>query len=463
LSELHIKTKNQLGLLEDVCLYTFASTSTFLETIIPTLFFSCPPTLKSAVFDLKAHGQAHLDITNKQDATIPPDSTLATMLQNPPLRRTSLLHHLTKLYLNCEAAGSTDTNTVRSILTHCPALVSLGLPSSMALKETAEQFADAIVKACPRLQDLHQEYATGNMEESIMAAIIDAMPAGTLRAFSFNKFNEGNDDFGSAFDRHSSSLAKINLPDCQGLSEETIQLIFHSCSELVEFEAVGDEKARTKSEIEFDLLTEAPWATKKLQVLRLTVGISEWVEKHFDVEDTDFDGYDDFDFIDPSPTRVLEECLDMKESIGTMYEEIGAQANLRILDLRMSMTSSNDAWSSLRSNHPRPVFTYRNNIFPDMLSLGPKYRGGRRGWGGLRYFSKLSKLEELRGSVCVNSIETAYEYELGQDEAVWMSKFWPKLKVAEFYRQKKGEQPPEVAPHFKWLLERMPGLQIVVE
>ncbi|KAF9135566.1 hypothetical protein BGW39_002314, partial [Mortierella sp. 14UC] len=477
LGELHIKTENQLRLLartitameylEDMSLDILCSTRPLQKTIVPTLFFSCPPTLKSAVFDLKAHGPAHSDIVNEQETNTPPNSTLVTMLQDPPSRRQAPLQLLTKLYLNCAAPDSTDTNSVRSMLAHCPALVSLGMPACMGLKESIQEFSEAVVKTCPRLQDLHQEYAAGGHEESVMAALINAMPKETLRAFSFNGFNEGQNNFESAFQRHSGSLTKISLPACQDLSEHAIAFVIHCCGQLVEFEAVAGVKSEHEPSVDVEFLWRSSccFATRKLQILRLTVGIRDWLDKKFEVNEEEMAAVDDEDFhenFQPRPYRVEKELMNLKQRIGRIYEEIGEQTDLRILELRVAMSSShlNDSYNP---HQLKPKYTYRDEIFPDILSLGKKRKtkNGSREWGGLPYFSKLSKLEELRGSVCVSLIDGAFEHRIGKDEAEWMLKHWPKLRVAEFYQQEVDNESPYISQHFKWLVEQMPGLQIV--
>ncbi|KAF9083278.1 hypothetical protein BGX29_003249, partial [Mortierella sp. GBA35] len=328
------------------------------DIFFPSLLFGCPSSLKSAVFSQPIVGPAR---ANTAAAT-------TTTSSQELLRRSASLQHLTKLYWDSEIP--TRANTVISVLAHCPHLVIFS-PPAIEKSNDLNQFAKSVVKHCPSLCDLGNPDSMFAIAKPYQRRHCDRfLHAALARGSPWTWFSE---DTTSPSQESSSGNARPSP-----------------------FEAVGEDLAETQADLH-DLCAKV-WASTSIQVLRLAIIVGDWNNKRFEVGDDDFDERGpDFDFVNPSPARVDRELGELIEPFATLYQQIGAQTMLRILELMIA--------SAPETLYQGPTFSFENYIFPDFLSLGEKLPSGRRGWGGLAYFSNLSKLEELRGSFCVDMIE----------------------------------------------------------
>ncbi|KAK3830973.1 MAG: hypothetical protein JOS17DRAFT_746171 [Linnemannia elongata] len=224
---------------------------------------------------------------------------------------------------------------------------------------------------------------------------------------------------------HSQVLRKIVFERCSLVGSGAIKVILTECPALEHFR-MGIENfklIRGATITVLDAIAD-PWVCTKLKVLDLAVTLPDMPDLA--------PGQDPY-YKRGAPTVELSDAL--MERLGeleNLYYQIGLLTNLTHLALRAVILN---------------IFSWREYLhdvttpFPAMLNLKDE-QTGRPGY--LDHFRGLTQLEELRGSVNTNNEET--EVTMGWEEARWMARCWPKLRVVAFAKDESELREP-----FVWL------------
>ncbi|KAG0311535.1 hypothetical protein BGZ97_011816 [Linnemannia gamsii] len=153
--------------------------------------------------------------------------------------------------------------------------------------------------------------------------------------------------------------------------------------------------------------TVFPWASTRLTSLGLVIDLGEMYVPDLDWEDL---------------TQEEQATLTL---LDAFYSQIGVLTSMRKLTLQV-LIGSEEEYDKNDFYIETPA--YRKRCFPGMLKLGAGMRSKNRGW--LECLSGLNKLEYLHGSF---NVAVGYEECLmGQDEAMWIARYWTSLKSADF-------------------------------
>ncbi|KAF9905359.1 hypothetical protein EC991_001724 [Linnemannia zychae] len=354
-----------------------------------------------------------------------------------------------------------DPEPLFQMFPHCPGLEIVMVPQMMKPSDE-DLLATFILNQCPKITQLRcidfgfdynidddapSDY--GNYD-GLLQKISSAMVPCTLQSFYYFSFYENREFINSRLPRlletQFDSLTRIKLEDTHSLCRFSVSQLLHLTPLLESLVICGrNSKWEDAYGLELQCLSDVSWATNRLQELRLVVDI----------------GYLQVLRMDPlnhsvSIPRIQIDVMTM--SFGSLLANIGKQKDLRVLDLKIAIPNLRVFFPAVE-NHQ----TYRNELFPGLLSLGGRsetgapYGGLRRRRGLLDMLAGLSKLEELRGSVNVNPRDQ-YGYTTGWREAMWMREHWPRLKIAELYPHIPGYITPPIAAQWVWLQKQLPGL-----
>lgn len=213
-----------------------------------------------------------------------------------------------------------------------------------------------------------------------------------------------SNDLGVMFRLHSSTLRQLVLSDCQSIDSKTLQAIVVGCEALerlfVTLSIVSqnaDVCLHLKDAIEF------PWAWSRIRELQLTIAIPCQPLHHL------ADGVTVPYYNRPSPMTLSAGEAEQFQSLESFYQQIGALAELKRLDLHAVYFNPVD--NRVVSGN------YRYNTFPGMLSLGNGTTGGRPG-----YLQLLGGLTKIYGSFDRETEEA--KATIGEDEEAWMKRHW---------------------------------------
>ncbi|KAG9064649.1 hypothetical protein KI688_002907 [Linnemannia hyalina] len=355
------------------------------------------------------------------------------------------------------------------MLPYCPELELVMVPQ-MLNQDDEDTLAQFIVRQCPKLrrlsrmdlgfslsdydeddeedEDMWSEY--GKCDGVMMKLTSEVMPEDTLESFYYEGYYENSDllppRLTSMLSAQFQSLREVHLRRTRNMHGYSITQLLHFAPLLESLVIQGGEEGWDEAPsfgVSLQHLSDVSWASSRLQELRVEV---------------DF-GYLSSMLMNSRPYSLDSLSVDiMALSLGGLVANIGKQTDLRVLDLRVAIPRQIEFWNG-------HSWTYRDEAFPGLLSLGYRPGNGQGHGGGhgdrlkrgyLDMLGGLSKLEELRGSV--NLIpRDAYGYTIGREEAEWMHEHWPKLRVAEFYPTQAKDTYPAAA-EFLWLQNQLPGL-----
>ncbi|KAF9931939.1 hypothetical protein FBU30_009234 [Linnemannia zychae] len=294
-------------------------------------------------------------------------------------------------------------------------------------------FGRALGKYCPNLRSLAFSGFATYADRDSPVKVMMVLPKRRIEEFEWrnSSYELGDADTKRMFQPHFEVLRKIVFKSCWDVESKAIRVILTKCPVLEHFQMeVNNQEQVWGAFVTLDDAVADPWVCLKLQFLELGValpvllepspGQSHWYKRKPVVELT--------------PTEVEQLAL-----LTRLYQQIGSLTDLRHLDLKAILPAS------------QQLFYYSHlDSFPAMLNLDNEQLDRP---GFLDLLQGLSKLEELCGTVNTNSKET--KMTMGWDEARWMARHWPRLKVAEFARSK-----DELREPFKWLSAE---LQLQVE
>ncbi|KAK3830974.1 MAG: hypothetical protein JOS17DRAFT_157877 [Linnemannia elongata] len=329
----------------------------------------------------------------------------------------------------------TSEQALVAILQRCPDLQRLSLPGIQG-QVSGSAIGRALGAHCPQLRSLAFSDFNfyGNM--TIPVKIMLSVPKQQIEEFQWsNSFERlsGSDRAEWMWRRHSDVIRKVVFESCFHVASDAIRTILTVCPALEHFQMqINSFDHVLGAFIELSDAVASPWVCTKLKVLDLGVAINEMP----DLEP----GQEPYYMRTPTVglTDAEEQQLLLYEKL---YRQIGALTNLTHLALRAVLVDR---------GHPFGVHYHDGNIaFPAMLTLKDD-QTGRPGY--LDLLRGLTQLEELRGSMNTSDKETAVT--MGWEEAQWMSRHWPRLKVAAF-----GGCYDRLSEPFQWLYREL-GLKV---
>ncbi|KAF9150513.1 hypothetical protein BG015_007698 [Linnemannia schmuckeri] len=274
------------------------------------------------------------------------------------------------------------------------------------------------------------------------------MPKDTLESFCYEGFYESSElhraKLASFLSNHFLSLKEIHLWNCYSVCGFSVTQLLHFAPALESLVIEnGIPGILYNVGLELQHLSNVSWASSRFRKLQLVVDIGH------------------LSYLPPnnfhqafSLPRLHQDVA--ATSFGGLMANIGKQKDLRVLDLKVALPRH------FFHRDGRP-WVYQDESFPGMLTLNrragndPENQDGRLRRGFLDMLAGLSKLEELRGSVSLNSRDDQ-GYSTGREEAEWMKMHWPRLKIAEFYPAVGGHVANDPDDEFLWLQKALPGL-----
>lgn len=357
-----------------------------------------------------------------------------TDLKADPLERQDALSELTELELTGPFCSDTiiPTNDIQEVLERCPNLEKISF-NRLDYWLDEDALVSVLPRCCPKLRRITHD---PNLSPGIdfLHKLMAILPPNQVEEIECKRYYPELDVNGPqpAFFRHSTSLRRILFDNCGVYQTRSIGLVLAECVGLEELELCP----KTKGQVSFMYLEDAvatlPWACSKLRHLSFAIArdvipgdFAHWKPRQVPGR-----------YKTPVPMADLEQKTVQFALLERLYQQIGSLTELRRLNLR-----------SLVSYGVRTRVEdqdYRQSLLPGLMSLADD-ETGRRGY--LRLLGKLSKLQELRGSIQATvkeGIET-----VGWAEVRWIYANWPDLRVGEFYS--KGD---EVGEHFLWLRDQ---------
>ncbi|KAK5808480.1 hypothetical protein F5H01DRAFT_352172 [Linnemannia elongata] len=434
---MHISINNDLTLhllarvisgidtLESLLIATYSNARLFSQ--IPSYIFnSCPPSLKSLDFKLYntiASRATRFSTTATQESNS--IKTLQSSLSIPgPGRQIRSLSNLTQWrFMHDDVDDLSDI--ICSILESCPNLRSMDVPS-LGGPQQIERLKRLVANCLPHLQSLSQhdlEHGTMN-DGTAMFTVTNAMRPDTLELVYILQYSEIFPTIDRELQRHKRSLKWIELDDCMGIESETITSL------LFQYPALEVLKVNTFDytrgvEVDIEQLVEKKWVATRLRELQLIVN----------TEPGEVDEEEEFE-------------SDRRKYLEKFCRQLGAIESLEVLDLWVPSDEDgayDDYWDVLG-----PRFSLLG-----MLSLGDSAVNGER-WGCLGLLAGLKNLQAVRGSFFIQYAPASYK--ITQEDAEFIVKHWPRLKVLELYRE--SERYVDLSPPVEYLLRELPGLCI---
>ncbi|KAK3826690.1 MAG: hypothetical protein J3R72DRAFT_457737 [Linnemannia gamsii] len=340
---------------------------------------------------------------------------------------------LTKLWFWDAGDEPVTVEKFRSMLARCPNLTEITLPTITGI-EDAQCLAENIIQFCPKLSSIeYRDWNQNSVVCDVIARTLAALPEEHVRKFSCRAdlpFDiHGLVDARPIFQRQSSTLCDVYLDGWSNIDSKTIQVILVECGTLERL-SVGCTSESLCINLEDSILF--PWGCTRIQQLELNTAIPDQPLRRPPADTVPY-------YNRPPPTTLSATEEQQLSNLEALYKQIGALTEMQWLNLRAFFIDSNGDAS---------VF-WSDNTFPGMLNLRCQ-KTGRPGY--LHHLSGLSKLQRLEGSVSAEMEET--KVTIGMDEVVWMERHWPALQGATFFRNLRGQEPPEA---FRWWKEQRLG------
>lgn len=361
--------------------------------------------------------------------------------QGPLVLRKEPLRYLKILDIPSSYAGY-QAPLLSRILEHCPALESLSIPSLRDMK-VSEKVAETIGKHCSLITSLRMLRPFGDNKGASMMSMMEAIPGQQLKSFQlFAYVDYFPDRLGAAWTRHSETLQRIELTSCRTLASAVLRTVLTQCQALEILEL--SEFYSTKCSLTLEDAIKDKWACTRIRTLSIPVKLTP-------------DGKSSFYLTDPSKTWWRGDDHAHWEMLGKFYAQIGSLTELRVLDLRSAASIHIPSEVALELMQEVP---FEKNCLPGMLVL----ENSSTRLGYLSEFAKLTKLQELRGSIVWRHM--AEETKLGERDVDWFVEHFPALSVAHFLPKEHNYQeegtPKDDIPEVLQLLQtRRPNLVMV--
>ncbi|OAQ23766.1 hypothetical protein K457DRAFT_36316 [Linnemannia elongata AG-77] len=369
-----------LGKLQELSLGAIVYKSPTFARVGPTIFYSCPPSLRSLSLELQEdHISRWSSYYTEEYCRLEPGELLSWERRDEECRLTTTprrqgpLQYLKSLNLN-EVEEFIPEAELISILQHCPNLLDFGMPD---IRETqdAQQLAAAIVESCPALNELtYRDYCKDPVDGEMILRIVNLLSPQQFRRLRCNEtpFTIPGLDAASLFRRHSITLQILTLGGCHNVNSKAIRTLLVECQglQVLKIRWSGERHALC---IDLEDAIEFPWRYEPLY-------------RHLGVEPY---------YIRPPLTALSAAEKSQFEQLEKLYRQVGTLAQVEYLCLGV-------AFYNLKGSPPLSK-DVRLNTFPAMLSLGDE-RTGRPGY--LHHLAGLAKLRIFNGSVSAATDET---------------------------------------------------------
>ncbi|KAF9546019.1 hypothetical protein EC957_010295 [Mortierella hygrophila] len=327
--------------------------------------------------------------------------------------------------------GDIEADVVVPLFEFLPELVSIDVPS-IGLQAPVHTFdvATRISKACPKLRHLRKLHTYTDKEGTMALAFLHSMPVNTVESLHIARLSEDVRTFGDGLDFHKESIKSIVFDGCRWIDADSLVSIFFQSSNLEVFRI--SMSLYSRFEIPLERLVTQQWASTKFRELELCLRLTDNEQNPEHPADA---------------LTIAESIPDWAIGLERFYRQVGALAQLRILDLKVAVDNN-------RRFSGGSYLTYKDRAFPGLLTLGDRSRG-RLGW--LQLLDGLRNLEELHGSFNLDAMVPGFGFD--QDEADWIVSHWPRLKFIELYTHSEKDNivPP---PSVQSMMQRLPGLKV---
>ncbi|KAF9095172.1 hypothetical protein BGX23_000948 [Mortierella sp. AD031] len=385
------------------------------QTIISTLVFGLPPSIKSVSFDF------YKTMVRRDDNSAP--NTTTPLFDEPLERRLEPLRQLTSW--QGKNGPYTDINLFCAMIKRCQEIVELEMPMIGRGSDVVEM-SQLIARHCPSLAKVSQ--ADQDSSGSMIIAVAGSMQEQRLESFTTSYYNDKNGRLASTLLRHSTTLTTIEIDGSNILESRVIQSILCSCRALEVFGIWGNE-SDLYEKIDLGDAVANPWASTSFRELRLVINIGDSEVLKRDV----IYAKDWPESLPPNDERRYSQ-------LEKLYRQIGSLTALETLDLEVAMDPEEDELG------------YQDVGFPGWLSLGDATTG-RAGY--LELLLGLKKLKCLKGSV--SAMSKMAKMTVGKKEVSRMLESWLRLEEIELFP---GMDEGIVRPWFSWLRGQAPHWQL---
>ncbi|KAF9143975.1 hypothetical protein BGX30_014170 [Mortierella sp. GBA39] len=418
-------TLSEIATLQTLYLTIFSG-ETIQGAIASTIFFSCPPLVRTLSIEVyKLHPATYRAPTG--------------ILQEEPLtRRDESLHCLTDFTMAVNHRF--QFLDVVSILEHCPVLVSMNVPMIQP-GDSLEQ-ALIILDLCPNLRNISLHDCSDDYSEHVMFVIMDHMPKDSLQSCSYNSYRERSNanSLATAFGWHFDSLRSVRLIECAWIHPEQVQVILFNCPVLEAF--VITEANNHELDISVGDLVAETWASTGLVELALPVSIGTLENPRYQKR-----------------SHFTKEEREQVLLFEKLYHQLGSLIALRVLSLSVLVSAD------VLDMACNPL-AFRDYTFPGLLVQGDDDddEDGEDRWGCLQELARLQNLEVVRGSFNTEAwMPAGYEFE--KRDVEFIIAHWPRLRSIEFvlpsHYSDLGGDNLESHPYIVWLRRQLPQVKII--
>lgn len=413
-----------LSCLETLILDDVAANDNAWSCIGRTLFNSCSPSLRTLAirmhrpFCQSRHNNASADKWSDVQ------QELQELEGVSPTTREAM-QDLTMWAISDNTASEMEFT---SILRCCPNLKRLAILGTQYQTE-GDIVSELLVNHCPKVTSVaFLDFRNGGSSRYSLTPLLfmNSMPVQRIEEFKWTQFSEGlTQGRADVFIRHSEVLRKIVLEGGTQVYDSAIRVILTECPALENLQIRIEKEHLYSSTIWLSDAVDKPWVCTKLKVLDLAIVILRLPTLQPNQE--------------PFYASLLNHIYTSQEvaqhkEYKKLYQQIGLLTSLTRLALRAILGDPTSFRGRYHYDYTTP--------FPGMLNLRSDDHCQRLGY--LDLLGGLTHLEELRGSVYTNNEKT--QVTMGWEEARWMARHWPKLKVAAF-----ANKVDELREPFLWL------------
>lgn len=263
-----------LGKLQELSLGAIVYKSPTFARVGPTIFYSCPPSLRSLSLELQEdHISRWSSYYTEEYCRLEPGELLSWERRDEECRLTTTprrqgpLQYLKSLNLN-EVEEFIPEAELISILQHCPNLLDFGMPD---IRETqdAQQLAAAIVESCPALNELtYRDYCKDPVDGEMILRIVNLLSPQQFRRLRCNEtpFTIPGLDAASLFRRHSITLQILTLGGCHNVNSKAIRTLLVECQglQVLKIRWSGERHALC---IDLEDAIEFPWRCTSMRTV----------------------------------------------------------------------------------------------------------------------------------------------------------------------------------------------------
>lgn len=416
------------------------------------LFLTCAPTLRTGAVKTGELYDDDIDVFTDEFVLLSPGdlqswekSDEECGLNTATPRREEPMLGLKTLSLGA-LAGETMEEDIRSVFRRAPNLTVLNISPIPSIISDVRRLAQDIAQYCPKLSDLsfHTLGEGAEVAGELLILILKALPPQQVTRFYSNYLplftaeSLGNGaEAGSIFRQHSGTLRMLSLSGCRNIDSKAIQTILVRCEALEDLQIAWKTRSNQRQLcLHLEDAVEFPWGCTKLQRLDLRIAIPDEPLHHL------AEGVVPY-YNRPAPTILSLAETAQFQSLGSLYQQIGALTELRSLDLKAVFFDPAEKGRGISAQY---------TTFPGLFVLWNN-EAGRPGY--LQLLGGLTKLESLSGPICAMDEEARVT--IGMNEVRWMDQHWPALGRGPFFQDDDDDEEGLSDPLLWWKRKRAGG------